>query len=92
MNSKTKQSIYDMTVENFGQLDNIVQFVRDNNFNFIDQVVTDTELIINNSTGIGNERNKDAIILQQLTFNNNFEELITSGIGAMIVENTFTVT
>jgi len=70
--SRKKQSIFDMTSENFGQLDQLVKFARDNDFSFNTEITLDTLLVIDNPVGIGNDSKKEAIKVQGLEFNNDY--------------------
>jgi hypothetical protein len=64
------RSIFDITDQNFGRLDETIKVANDNGFSLNDEV-TDP-LVIGNYEG--DIKKKDAIALQGLTFNNNFVE------------------
>ena len=69
VNVKYRQSIFDITAENFGQLDNLITVSKDNNISISEALAVNSELIINN-TGLGDENIKNTILVQGLTFNN----------------------
>lgn len=64
------RSIFDITNQNFGRLDETIKVANDNNFSLNAEVTED--LIIGDYEG--DIKKKDAIALQGFTFNNVFEE------------------
>lgn len=64
------RSIFDITDQNFGRLDETIQVANDNSFSLNEEVTED--LIIGDYEG--DVKKKDAISLQGFTFNNVFEE------------------
>ena len=74
--SRYKQSIPDMVAENFGTLDNMINFIIDNRISLSANIQTNTEFIINNE-GLGNAEIKKAILNQGLEFNNRYEPAST---------------
>jgi hypothetical protein len=81
---KYKQSLFDITAENFGQIDNIVKVSNDNNISISDILETNQQIIINNEN-LGNEDIKTAILTQKISINNNVVTTIV--ITNKILEN-----
>ena len=79
------RNIFDITDQNFGQLDEIVNVANDNQVSLNAEVTDD--LIIGDYEG--DQKKKDAIKLQGFTFNNDFKSL--GGIGTWIIEIDFIV-
>ena len=69
-----KQSIFDIALQEFGRLDDLVQICIDNNISISTALTTKQELIINNE-GIGNEKVKDFYSLNNIKPNNNFVDV-----------------
>lgn len=69
--SKYKQSLFDITSQNFGTLDNLSNVVRDNLISLSDNLTTGTSLIIDN-TDLGEADIKQEISDAEKTFNNNY--------------------
>lgn len=67
---KNKQSLMDVTVENYGQIDNLVEVSNDNGKSISEALETNSELTVNNE-GKGDQEIKDKITTQRLSFNNN---------------------
>jgi hypothetical protein len=67
--SKTKQSIFDIAGENFGNLDNVIKVSSDNGISISANLKTNTELDIDNEN-LGEADIKQQIIDLQETFNN----------------------
>lgn len=87
---RQKQSIYDLTTQGFGQIDELIKFAKDNNLSLNEDLTVNEDVVFNNPIGVGNDRNKESIELQQLTFNNDF---ITTGegIGFFIIGDNFII-
>lgn len=68
---KHKQSLFDITVQNYGNMDNLVSDSNANGIPISDVLNTNQSLIINNENK-GDQEIKDKIITQKLSFNNNF--------------------
>jgi len=66
---KDKQSLFDITIEEFGQIDNITEVSNNNNLSISEFLELKQKLIINNENK-GNQEIKDKIITQELSFNN----------------------
>jgi hypothetical protein len=69
--AKYKQSLFDITTEKFGQIDNIVSVSKDNGKSISESLETNEELTVNNE-GLGDQEIKDKITTQGLSFNNDF--------------------
>jgi hypothetical protein len=69
---KNKQSLMDITVENYGQIDNLVEVSNDNGKSISEILQTNEELTVNNKNK-GNQEIKDKITTQNLSFNNDFK-------------------
>ncbi|MDH4127177.1 MAG: hypothetical protein OEV44_00375 [Spirochaetota bacterium] len=69
--AKNKQSLMDLTVENYGQMDNLAQVSRDNNISISEYLEINKEIEINEYEG--NELIKNAIRTQNITLNNDAE-------------------
>jgi uncharacterized protein (TIGR02145 family) len=72
---KHKQSLMDVTVEKYGQIDNLVEVSNDNKKSISEVLETNEELIVN-SENKGDQEIKDKITTQKLSFNNNSEFLV----------------
>jgi len=68
---QTKQSIFDITLQSFGQLDNLVQVCKDNNISISEELEVKQQLIIN-SEKEGNQKIKDFYLLNSVKPNNDF--------------------
>jgi hypothetical protein len=66
---KNKQSLMDVTVENYGQIDNLVEVSSDNGKSISEVLETNEELTVN-SENKGDQEIKDKITTQKLSFNN----------------------
>ena len=66
-----KQSLPDIVLQNFGNLNYLVQVANDNNMSVTENLTAGDELVIN-SEGIGDKGVKNSIIEQSLTFNNDY--------------------
>lgn len=73
---RDKQSIFDITVQQFGQIDDVVQVSKDNDVSVSGVLSTNTDLVID-SDGQGNNDIKKAIIEQGLSMNN---EVVEGGV------------
>lgn len=69
-----KQSIFDICLAGFGQLDNLVQICIDNNISLSTALETKQDIIINND-GIGSEKIKSFYTLNNIKPNNNFVDV-----------------
>jgi hypothetical protein len=76
---KNKQSLMDITVENYGQIDNLVEVSNDNGKSISEILQTNEELTVNNKNK-GNQEIKDKITTQKLSFNNNKIEAVNVGL------------
>ena len=85
MKIQDKQSIFDITVQNFGQMDELVNISRDNRISISEFLETSKEIIIGDYEG--NENVKDAIVLQNITLNNNSNILAGVVILNKVLEN-----
>jgi hypothetical protein len=65
----TNLTIFDVVCQNFGQLDELVSVANDNQVSISDEVLE--PLTIGDYEG--DQKKKDAIALQNLTFNNHYE-------------------
>jgi hypothetical protein len=76
--SRYNQTFFDIVLEGFGTLDNIVDVSNDNDVSISDQIATNTEFAINNDN-LGDVLVKEVIINNGLEFNNNagFIDLLT---------------
>ncbi len=66
---KNKQSLMDVTVENYGQIDNLVEVSNDNGKSISESLETNENLTVN-SENKGDQEIKDKITTQGLSFNN----------------------
>jgi hypothetical protein len=66
---KYKQSLFDITVQKFGRIDELINVSNDNSLSISELLETSQEIIIENYKG--NEKVKNAIALQNITLNNN---------------------
>jgi hypothetical protein len=82
--SKYQQSIFDITAENFGTLDNLIDVIRDNRISLSDNLLVNTELAIN-SENLGDADIKNAIINQGLEFNNKYEAAATLTVDTTLI-------
>jgi hypothetical protein len=73
VNLKYKQSLFDVTVEKFGQIDNLVEVSNDNNKSISEALQTNEEIIVNNDNK-GDQEIKDEITTRKLSFNNNYKQ------------------
>lgn len=80
-----KQSLFDITVQNFGQMDELVNVSKDNRISISEFLETSQEIIIGDYEG--NENTKDAIALQNITLNNNADLVFVEIIRNKILEN-----
>jgi len=71
MKLQEKQSIYDVTVQKFGTLDNLIDVSNDNDLSISGLFSAGTDLTINN-TNLGEDDIKREILDKNLTFNNNY--------------------
>jgi len=67
--AKHKQSIMDITAENFGRLDDLVSVMKDNNVSINEKLVSNTEITVNNENK-GVKDVKDFVIENSISFNN----------------------
>ncbi len=74
------QNIFDVVLAKFGTLEETSRFLTDNNLNFNSKLASGQELIINNS-GVGDEKIKKAVTLQNIRYNNNQGETVPPLIG-----------
>lgn len=82
--SKYQQSIFDLTAENFGTLDNLIDVIRDNRISLSANIQPNQEFIIN-SEGLGDADVKKAIINQGLQFNNRYESAATLTVDSTLI-------
>ena len=82
--SKYKQSLFDVSSENFGTLDNLITLSNDNNISLSKYLKTNTELLIDNEN-LGDADIKKQIIDDSLTFNNDYEALIFITVDSTII-------
>jgi hypothetical protein len=80
-----KQSLFDITVQKFGRMDELVNVSNDNNLSISDFLATGTELTIGEYEG--DEKVKDAIELQNITLNNNAEFITEEVIVNRVLED-----
>lgn len=73
--AQDNQSIYDITAQNFGTLDNLVDVSNDNGLSLSGLLTTGQELTINNS-GLGEADIKKYINENEITFNNNYSPIL----------------
>lgn len=74
--SRYKQTIFDIVCENFGSLDNLIDFIKDNRRSITQNLSVNTSFIVN-SDGLGDSYVKRTILNQGLEFNNNYVSLNT---------------
>lgn len=74
------QSIFDITTEQFGDIEQLFVLLEDNNLSISSKLQAGQELLINNS-GIGNKEIKDYIYLQEMKLNNGQNEKLPGGYG-----------
>jgi len=65
------QSIFDICLENFGNLDYLLDICKDNNISISDALYTKQKITINNE-GLGNQKIKDFFKLNNIKPNNDF--------------------
>lgn len=70
MKARSDQNIFDLADQYFGDLNHVVAFAVDNDFTLNQVLPIDQELVINNPVGVGDDNNKEAIVVQGLSFNN----------------------
>jgi hypothetical protein len=85
MKAQDKQSLFDITVQNFGQMDELVNVSNDNQLSISELLETSQDLIIGDYEG--NEKVKDAIALQDITLNNNAEFITEKVIINRVLED-----
>lgn len=73
--SRYEQSIFDITAENFGTLDNLIDVIVDNQLSLSANLQVNTEIEINNEN-LGDSDVKSAILNQGLEYNNKYESLL----------------
>ena len=66
---KNKQSLFDISVENYGNMDSIVDICNINGISISDILETNQSLTVNNENK-GDQEIKDKILTQKLSFNN----------------------
>ena len=64
------QNIFDVTLEKFGSLGFTFTMINDNGLTFNSKIKSGQEIIINNN-GIGDNKIKNFVTLQDVKFNNN---------------------
>lgn len=69
--SRYKQSMIDITAENFGRLDDLVSVLRTNNVSVNTELAVNTELVVNNENE-GVKDVKDFVVENNVSFNNDF--------------------
>jgi hypothetical protein len=69
---QNKQNLFDVSLQNFGTLDNIVKLSNDNSLSISDQLTAGTELVIDNE-GFGEEEIKAEIADKSISYNNYYE-------------------
>jgi hypothetical protein len=74
--SRYGQSIFDITAENFGTLDNLIDVIKDNRISLSANLLVNTPIEINNEN-LGDADVKKAIINQDIRFNNKYKSLLT---------------
>lgn len=70
MKANKNQSIFDVSVQEFGNLEELFTLLDDNNLTLNTKLVSGQDLLIN-KTNTGDENVKDFISLNNLTLNNN---------------------
>jgi hypothetical protein len=80
------QSLIDVVLQYFGDLNYLVKVAHDNNIAVTSPLEVGTELTIDNE-GLGNQEVKNAIIEQNLQFNNDYVKLIEDLEGNFIYED-----
>jgi hypothetical protein len=85
MKAQYKQSLFDVTVQNFGRMDELVSVSKDNNLSISDLLETSKDLVIGDYEG--DEKVKDAILLQNITLNNDADFIIERVIVNKVLEN-----
>lgn len=74
--SRYQQSLFDITAENFGTLDNLINVIVDNQLSLSANLQVNTEIEINNEN-LGDADIKNAILNQGLEYNNKYESAAT---------------
>lgn len=82
---KDKQSLFDITVQNFGRMDELVNVSNDNDISISELLETSQDIIIGDYEGDG--KVKDAIALQNITLNNDADLVIVEVIFNKVLEN-----
>lgn len=82
---KDKQSLFDITVQNFGRMDELVNVSNDNDISISELLETSQDIIIGDYEG--DEKVKDAIALQNITLNNDADLVIVEVIFNKVLEN-----
>lgn len=77
------QSIYDICIQEFGDIEQLFILLEDNNLSISSKLQAGQELLINNS-GIGNKDIKDYIYLQEIKLNNGQNEQQPDGYGGYV--------
>ena len=80
VNVKTNQSIFDICLQEFGQLDNLFTLLVDNSLNPNSKLKGGQDLIVNNAN-VGNQSVKDFVILNNIKYCNYQEELFPPNLG-----------
>ncbi len=75
MIAEKDQNIFDIALSQFGTLDQMFTLINDNNLTFNSKLNSGQELVINNS-GIGDEKIKKLVTLQNIRYNNNQGEAV----------------
>ena len=81
MISQDKQSIFDISAQKYGTLDNIVKLSNDNSLSISENLFPGTDLTIDNE-GLGEKDIKKEISDKGYTFNNNAQLIILDWILA----------
>jgi hypothetical protein len=82
--SRTKQSIFDIAGENFGNLDNVIKVSNDNGISISGNLKINTELDIDNAD-LGEADIKQRIIDLKESFNNNYDALILTTVDTTLI-------
>jgi len=69
-NSKYKQNIFDIVVQLYGTLDNVVEFAVDNDIGLNDKINANTQLSYSDGSDDGLYNIKNAIARKEITLNN----------------------
>jgi len=89
--SRSKQTIFDLALQGYGRMDELVKLARENNLSLSDEITAGTDVDFDTNASFGNNNVKNFVKKDNRIFNNYYETYPEDGIGAWIIEDTFIV-